>query len=123
MSGSFVPFDKLVFSMEDYPCPRCGNRLLVGLLYRADDGYHMNTYYKCMYWPRGDVSGGSYQGRERCGWEGWRVPKSEDPDEEELMPPEPKPSLDSGLVTIKSHPSLDERVQHIERTMKERGLI
>lgn len=54
------------FTVDDYPCPRCGNYDVLGYLLIAEDGAHQHTRYVCTRWNHGG---------EWCGWEGWVVPE------------------------------------------------
>lgn len=64
-----------VFSVENIPCPGCGNSSVIGYLLLDEKlGHHQHTHYVCTAWVDVDrprlLQGG--QGRP-CGWSGFSV--------------------------------------------------
>lgn len=53
-------------SLQDLPCPRCGNRHILYYLLTDEQGRHQHTHYVCTFWGSGRQAA--------CGWHGWTVP-------------------------------------------------
>lgn len=68
------------FLCDEYPCPDCGQRKIIGYYFVTEEGHHQHTYYVCTFWPSAINPDGSHTTTKRCGWQGWRIP-TDDEDE------------------------------------------
>lgn len=64
----------------DLPCPKCGQRMIHGLLFVNERQEHMNTWYICAFWASGKPLGTG-----RCGWTGFFVPGWDEVDRDDQV--------------------------------------
>lgn len=71
------------FTVPEHPCPECGHLFVIGYLFVNEAEEHMHTHYACTFWPSGSQPDGKpYKSTKPCGWHGWFVPASGDPDDD-----------------------------------------
>lgn len=67
--------DIVTWPVKDLPCPRCGEKRILGYRLDNENGEHMHTHYVCTFWASGPDG--------RCGWSGWFVPGWNDEENED----------------------------------------
>lgn len=66
-----------MFTVDDLPCPKCGQYTVIGYSYHNENGEHMHTRYRCTFWKSGinrSTLPRTYDRTEPCDWDGWSVP-------------------------------------------------
>lgn len=62
------------FTVDDLPCPDCGQFRIIGHYFTNEKDEHMHTRYVCTFWRSGVKPDLSAALHEPCGWLGASVP-------------------------------------------------
>lgn len=68
----------VTFTVDERPCPQCGNFDVVGVLLVDGSGNHQHTRYLCTRWDAmADIPDPDHPATP-CGWTGWSVPEPQE---------------------------------------------